>query len=86
MTKRQEFRVLQTYEDFELREYLPCVIAEVKVSANPRVDIPEFVDFWREGKLPVEKLLTSVSPMAQVNEAMDALQGAQVVRQVIHPH
>jgi hypothetical protein len=24
--------------------------------------------------------------MAQVNEAMDALQGAQVVRQVIHPH
>ncbi len=34
MTKQQEFKVLQTYEDFELREYLPCVIAEVKVSAN----------------------------------------------------
>ena len=34
MTKQQEFRVLHTYEDFELREYLPCVIAEVKVSAN----------------------------------------------------
>ena len=34
MTKRQEFTVLHTYEDFELREYLPCVIAEVKVSAN----------------------------------------------------
>jgi len=50
------------------------------------VDIPEFVDFWRAGNLPVEKLLTSVSPMSQVNEAMDALQGAQVVRQVIHPH
>ena len=32
MTKRQEFKVLQTYKDFELREYLPCVIAEVKVS------------------------------------------------------
>jgi hypothetical protein len=24
--------------------------------------------------------------MLQVNEAMDALEGAQVVRQVIHPH
>ena len=34
MTKQQEFRVLQTYKDFELREYLPCVIAEVKVSAK----------------------------------------------------
>jgi hypothetical protein len=34
MTKQQEFKTLQTYKDFELREYLPCVIAEVKVSAQ----------------------------------------------------
>jgi len=34
MTERQEFEVLQTYEDFELREYLPCVIAEVRVSGQ----------------------------------------------------
>ena len=34
MTERQAFKVLQSYEGFELREYLPCVIAEVKVSAQ----------------------------------------------------
>ena len=34
MTERQEFKVLRAYKDFELREYLPCVIAEVKVSAQ----------------------------------------------------
>jgi hypothetical protein len=34
MTQRQEYRVIQTFDDFELREYLPCVIAEVKVSAE----------------------------------------------------
>ena len=34
MTERQEFRVLQTFQDFEVREYLPCVLAEVKVSAQ----------------------------------------------------
>jgi hypothetical protein len=34
MTQRQEFRLLETYKDFELREYLPCVLAEVRVSAN----------------------------------------------------
>jgi len=34
MTKRQEFRVLETFSDFEIREYQPCVIAEVKVSAD----------------------------------------------------
>jgi hypothetical protein len=34
MTKRQEFRVVRTYSDFELREYQPCVIAQVKVSGQ----------------------------------------------------
>lgn len=34
MTQRQEYKVLRSYEDFELRENLPCVIAEVKVSAQ----------------------------------------------------
>ena len=34
MTKRQEFRILKTYPDFEIREYKPCVVAEVKTSAN----------------------------------------------------
>jgi len=34
MTQRQEFRVLRTYDGFEVREYKPCVIAEIKVSAQ----------------------------------------------------
>jgi hypothetical protein len=34
MTERQEFKLLRTYKDFELREYLPCVIAEVRVSGQ----------------------------------------------------
>jgi hypothetical protein len=34
MTKRQEFRVLETFRDFEIREYQPCVIAEVAVPAE----------------------------------------------------
>jgi hypothetical protein len=34
MTQRQEFTVLRTIGNFEIREYKPCVIAEVKVSAQ----------------------------------------------------
>lgn len=34
MTQRQEFKVLRSYKDFEVREYMPCVLAEVKVSAT----------------------------------------------------
>ena len=34
MTKKQEFRVIRTYRNFEIREYQPCVIAEVKITAQ----------------------------------------------------
>jgi hypothetical protein len=34
MTKRQEFKLLQKHNGFEVREYLPCVLAQVQVSAE----------------------------------------------------
>ena len=34
MTQRQEFKVLQKFDDFEVREYDPCIIAEVKNSGQ----------------------------------------------------
>jgi len=34
MTERQEFRVIRSYDGFEVREYAPCSLAEVKVSAD----------------------------------------------------
>jgi len=34
MTEQQQFRVIETFRDFEIREYEPCVIAEVRVSAE----------------------------------------------------
>ena len=54
-------------------------------SGDPRKDIPEFVKLWQDGKLPVEKLISKCRPMSEINEAMDELQGAEVVRQIIYP-
>ena len=34
MTERQKFTVIRSYNGFEVREYAPCSIAEVKVSAD----------------------------------------------------
>ena len=34
MTQQQEFTVIRSYDGFELREYAPCSLAEVKVSAD----------------------------------------------------
>lgn len=34
MTERQKYQVLQQYDGFELREYEPCVVAEVIISGD----------------------------------------------------
>jgi alcohol dehydrogenase len=54
-------------------------------SSIPARDIPRYIALWRAGRLPVEKLLTSVSPLEEINELMDKLAQGKAVRQVIVP-
>lgn len=54
-------------------------------SSIPSRDIPRYIALWRAGRLPVEKLLTSVSPLEEINELMDKLAEGKAVRQVILP-
>ncbi|MEW1975229.1 alcohol dehydrogenase catalytic domain-containing protein [Microbacterium profundi] len=52
-------------------------------SAVPRRDIPKFIDLWRRGRLPVERLISSEVSLERINEAMDALASGSQMRQVI---
>ena len=52
-------------------------------SAVPSRDIPRFVELWRSGRLPVERLISSTIPLEEVNAGMDALADGRAVRQVI---
>src|SRR5690606_34162022 len=52
-------------------------------SAVPARDIPRFVDMWREGRLPVERLVTDRLPLGRINEAMDALADGTALRQIL---
>lgn len=54
-------------------------------SAVPHRDIPAMVQLWRSGALPVEKLVTGVLPLADINLALEQLADGQAVRQLIHP-
>lgn len=54
-------------------------------SAVPQRDIPAMVQLWRSGALPVEKLVTGVLPLEDINEALEQLADGQAVRQLIHP-
>lgn len=52
-------------------------------SAVPSRDIPTYAQLWREGKLPVEKLISSRIGLADINAAMDQLADGRAIRQVI---
>ncbi|MEV6432121.1 zinc-binding dehydrogenase [Nocardia sp. NPDC051463] len=52
-------------------------------SAVPARDIPEYVRMWREGRLPVERLVSAHIGLDEINHAMDELAAGHALRQVI---
>ncbi|MGU3653848.1 alcohol dehydrogenase catalytic domain-containing protein [Mycolicibacterium sp. A43C] len=52
-------------------------------SAVPARDIPRFVELWRAGRLPVEKLVSATLSLDEINAGMDALADGLAVRQII---
>jgi Zn-dependent alcohol dehydrogenase len=52
-------------------------------SAVPRRDIPTYAQMWREGRLPVEQLISSRIRLDEINDAMDQLADGKAIRQVI---
>jgi Zn-dependent alcohol dehydrogenase len=54
-------------------------------SSSPQRDIPRFLELWKSGKLPVEKLHTATLPLSQINEAFEALANGSAIRQILLP-
>jgi alcohol dehydrogenase len=52
-------------------------------SCVPQRDIPRYLDLYRNGLLPVDKLRSRVLKLGEVNEGFDALERGEVARQVI---
>jgi S-(hydroxymethyl)glutathione dehydrogenase/alcohol dehydrogenase len=52
-------------------------------STNPDVDIPELGQLYRNGKLPLEKLLSRGYKLDEINQAINDLEGSRVIRAVI---
>ena len=59
------------------------VIGSYLGSAVPTRDIPVFAQWWREGRLPVEALVSSRIALDDVNRAMDELAAGTALRQII---
>lgn len=63
----------------EARSIVGCYLG----SAVPARDIPVYEQLWREGRLPVEKLMTATVPLERLNEALDVLHEGRAIRQMI---
>ncbi|HWU59694.1 MAG TPA: alcohol dehydrogenase catalytic domain-containing protein [Microbacteriaceae bacterium] len=50
--------------------------------AVPARDIPLYLEYWRQGRLPVELLHTDTRPLAEINEGLDDLAAGRVVRRL----
>ena len=59
------------------------VIGSYLGSAVPSRDIPVFAQWWRQGRLPVEALVSSRIVLDDVNRAMDQLAAGAALRQII---
>jgi S-(hydroxymethyl)glutathione dehydrogenase/alcohol dehydrogenase len=49
----------------------------------PDTDIPRFAELYRQGRLPLEKLLTKRYTLTQINEALDDLEHGRVGRPLV---
>jgi len=52
-------------------------------SADPQRDIPRFIEWFRAGRLPVDRLLSGRLGLADINRAFDTLADGLAVRQIV---
>ncbi|MFF8186005.1 alcohol dehydrogenase catalytic domain-containing protein [Microbacterium sp. NPDC016588] len=52
-------------------------------SSVPSRDIPVYEALWREGRLPLERLISARLPLAEINSGMDELASGRALRQMI---
>ena len=61
------------------------IIGSYLGSSIPARDIPRYIGLWRAGRLPVERLLTSVGPLGDINRLFDKLANGVAIRQIVKP-
>lgn len=52
-------------------------------SAIPARDIPRYIAMWKAGRLPVDRLISSVHRLDDLNAMLDAMDRGEAIRQII---
>lgn len=59
-----------------------CLLGSYMGDSVPARDIPRYLQMWRDGLLPVELLHADTKPLAEINDALDALAEGRIVRRL----
>jgi S-(hydroxymethyl)glutathione dehydrogenase/alcohol dehydrogenase len=51
--------------------------------ARGRTDVPRIVDWYMEGKIDIDSLITHTMPLADINQAFDLMHAGQSIRSVV---
>ncbi|MBD2098036.1 S-(hydroxymethyl)glutathione dehydrogenase/class III alcohol dehydrogenase [Trichocoleus sp. FACHB-591] len=51
--------------------------------ARGRTDVPKIVDWYMDGKINIDDLITNVMPVEQINEAFDLMHKGEAIRTVV---
>jgi S-(hydroxymethyl)glutathione dehydrogenase/alcohol dehydrogenase len=51
--------------------------------ARGRTDVPKVVDWYMEGKINIDDLITHVMPLEKINEAFDLMHEGKSIRSVV---
>ena len=55
-------------------------------SCVPVRDIPRFIEFYKQGRLPIDQLIDGKLGFEEMNAGFDRLQAGDVLRQILLPH
>ena len=62
------------------------ILGSSMVSCVPVRDIPRFISLYRQGRLPVDRLIDARIGFEDINAGFDRLTDGAVVRQILVPH
>jgi S-(hydroxymethyl)glutathione dehydrogenase/alcohol dehydrogenase len=61
-----------------------CKVQTSRMGSNRfRQDIPRYLDFYRQGRLMLDEMVTRTGTLSDVNEAFRAMQAGEVARTVL---
>jgi Zn-dependent alcohol dehydrogenase len=59
------------------------VVGSLVGSARPSIDLPRLAEWYRQGRLKLDELISNRYPLERINEALESMEGGEAIRNVV---